>query len=119
MLTTAKTRSLRYLYECTQLALCTHPLCGATFQKALIIISHHTTAKHAGRNAGGANLWILDMLFILCFPLKERERMKLRGRWCEIERQRVREGVRGRERAICFERSFQVAISSVLIDNTP
>lgn len=43
------------------------------------------------------------------------EREAVRNRAAERERDRLR----GRERAICFERSFQVAISSVLIDNSP
>lgn len=41
----------------------------------------------------------------------------------QIEREAVRDGeaerAREGERPICFERLFQVAISSVLIDNSP
>lgn len=59
-----------YLYECTQLLLSLavdvhKPLCGATLKGS----NYHLTPHHsnAGRNAGGAKLWILDVLFILCF----------------------------------------------------
>lgn len=80
-------------------------------------------AKHAGWNADGAKLWLLENAFPTQFQRRashqEREWIKLRGRQCEIEQLRERDRVRGRERAICFERSFQVAISSVLIDNSP
>lgn len=90
--------------------------------KALITFKHPTTKEHAG----GAKLWISDVLFVLSFkgvlPTK-REGEREEKRVNQIERQVVRnreaERVWEGEREICFERPFQVAISSVLIDNSP